>query len=65
MERTLSKLKSIEKRLKELNSTMNRESRVFRKELEERLRLGLTGDAAINHYNEWMTRYGMNDLIVK
>ena len=65
MDRTLSKLKSIEKRLKDLSSTMNRESKIFRDELEDRLRLGLTGEAAINHYNEWMARYGMNDLIVK
>lgn len=65
MKKTLMKLKGIEKRLKELNSTMNMESRVFQMELEDRLRLGLTGEAAINHYNEWMVRYGMNHLIVK
>ena len=65
MERTLSKLKSIEKRLKDLNSTMNRESKIFRDELEDRLRLRLTGDAAIKHYNDWMARHDMNHLIVK
>lgn len=65
MERTLSKLKSIDKQMKDLNSTMNRENRVFQMELEDRLRQGLTGEAAINHYNEWMARYGMNHLIVK
>ena len=65
MKRTLMKLKGIEKRLKDLNLTMNKESRVFQMELEDRLRLGITGEAAINHYNEWMAKYGMNDLIVK
>lgn len=65
MKRTLKKLKGIEKQLKELNSTINREGMVYQQELEERLRLGLTGEAAINHYNEWMVRYGMNHLIVK
>ena len=41
------------------------EALVYRQELAERERLGLTGTAAIAHYNEWMQRYGMEHLMVK
>lgn len=60
-----SKLKDILTRLDDLNSTINREGRAQRAELEERLRLGLTGDAAIKHYNDFMTSHGMDHLKVK
>ena len=43
---------------------MTMESQVWRAELEERQRLGLHGEAAIEHYNEWMERYGMHHLKV-
>ena len=33
-------------------------------ELQERLRLGLEGKAAIEHYNAWMKRYHMEHLII-
>ena len=29
-----------------------------------RKRQGLTGDAAVKHYNEWMDRHGMSHLKV-
>ena len=35
------------------------------KELEERLSLGLTGDAAVKHYNDYMDKYGMSYLKVQ
>lgn len=58
-------LKAINRASEALNATIRREGNVYKAELEERLRLGLTGQAAIDHYNEWMRRYGMNHLIVK
>ena len=33
-------------------------------EKADRQRKGLTGDAAIAHYNEWMQRYGMEHLMM-
>ena len=47
-----------------LNKQMNEEARVYRRELEERTRLGLTGDAAVQHYNDFMLRFGMGHLVI-
>lgn len=58
------KLKDILTRLDDLDSAINREGRAQRAELEERLRLGLTGDAAIKHYNDFMSNLGLDHLIV-
>ena len=44
---------------------MRKEAAVARQELADRQRKGLTGDAAIAHYNEWMQRYGMEHLMVR
>ena len=44
---------------------MNDEAKVYAAELEERKRLGIEGDAAIIHFNEWMDRHGMPHLKVK
>lgn len=65
MSRVLDTLKDIEHRATELGDTIRNEGRVARAELEERQRLGLHGDAAIKHYNEWMQRYNMFHLMVK
>ena len=48
-----------------MGKQMRREAAVARQELADRQRKGLTGDAAIAHYNEWMQRYGMEHLMVK
>ena len=48
-----------------LGESIRNEGRVWQAELEERQRLGLHGDAAIRHYNEWMQRYNMEHLMVK
>ena len=61
----LKELKGIAKKLEDLNVQMNKEAKVFAAEREERERLGLTGDAAIEHYNEWMKRHGMERLMVR
>ena len=64
-EKILKNLKDILKHLNDLNAQMNKEAKVFAAEQEERERLGLTGDAAVEHYNEWMKRHGMERLMVR
>lgn len=65
MQQTLDTLKRIEGQTEALGQTIRTEGQVAQAELEERQRLGLHGEAAIKHYNEWMQRYGMADLMVK
>lgn len=65
MEQTLNTLKRIEQDAEIIGRTIRNESRVYQAELEERLRMGLHGDAAIKHYNEWMKRNGMEYLMIK
>lgn len=65
MKQTLDTLKHIERQLSDFGKRIGMERRVFQAELEDRLRLGLQGDAAIKHYNEWMQRYGLEYLMVK
>ena len=64
-EKILKNLKDILKQLNDLNAQMNKEAKFFAAEQEERERLGLTGDAAVEHYNEWMKRHGMERLMVR
>ncbi len=64
MERTLQQLKALETQAISLGEQMRREGAAYRAELEERQRLGLYGDAAIRHYNEFMERLGMSYLKV-
>lgn len=65
MKQVLNTLKHIEHDAIELGKTIRNEGKVYQAELEERQRLGLQGDAAIKHYNEWMQRHGMEHLMVK
>ena len=58
-------LTDIERRLNAVSGEMKREHQVYLEERTERLRLGLTGDDAIRHYNDWMEREGMGHLKVK
>jgi len=55
----------IEQTGRSLGMQMRKEAAVARQELADRQRKGLTGDAAIAHYNEWMQRFGMDYLMVK
>ena len=64
MNDTLKKLQNISDSLNNLSRELNEEEKVWAKELAERQRLGLKGDAAIKHYNEWMGRHGMGHLKV-
>lgn len=65
MKQTLDTLKRIEQDTINLGEIIREEGRVARAELEERQRLGLHGDAAIRHYNDWMKRHGMEHLMVE
>ena len=64
MKDTLKKLEDIAESLENINIQMNDEAKVMEAELAERKRLGLEGDAAIVHYNEWMDKHGMGHLKV-
>ena len=39
--------------------------KVWAAELKDRLAKGITGNAAVKHYNEWMIKAGMEHLITK
>lgn len=65
MKEIFSKLVIIEAKARSMGSQMRKEAAVARQELADRQRKGLTGDAAISHYNEWMQHYGMEHLMVK
>ena len=58
------KLKDISNSLDSLNRELSKEEKVWAEELAARKRKGLTGDAAITHYNEWMNRHGMGHLLI-
>ena len=61
----LGNLIIIERKARSMGSQMRREAAVARQELADRQHKGLTGEAAIAHYNEWMQHYGMEHLMVK
>lgn len=65
MKQVLNTLKRIEQDVESIGKAIRNESQVCQAELEDRQRLGLHGDAAIKHYNEWMKRNGMDYLMVK
>ena len=65
MSEFLENLMAIESKLDTMGKQMRREEAVYRKERADRQRKGLTGDAAIAHYNEWMQRHGMEHLMVR
>lgn len=64
MKDLISCLKKIENDSKKIGLAIKKESYVSRLELEDRLRKGLSGQAAIDHYNDWMQRYDMPHLMV-
>ena len=61
----LAELNEIQRRLDTLRSQIYNEHVIMQQELEERLELGLTGNDAIEHFNNWMKRYDMNHLIIE
>ena len=65
MKQTVERLQKIESQMEAIGDNIRREGQVYRAELEERQRLGLHGEDAIRHYNDWMKKYGMGHLMVK
>lgn len=61
----IKELQRLEHDLDAIGRAIRTEDKIFREELEERLRLGLTGNEAIEHYNEWMLQNGLNHLVIK
>lgn len=61
----LRKLKEIEVALNDIGRKINREGYICMLELNDRQRKGLTGEAAITHYNEWMAKYKLKHLMTK
>lgn len=60
----IRQLKDIEYQLENLRRTMEYESRTAKLELQDRLKKHLTGQDAIDHYNNWMKRAGLDHLCV-
>lgn len=60
----LSELKRLEREMKELVRQIREENRIIAAELCDRQRLGLQGEDAIRHFNDWMMLHGLNYLVV-
>ena len=60
----LSVHKKIERDLKELGRQIREENRICAAELCDRQRLGLQGEDAIRHFNDWMLLHGLRHLVV-
>lgn len=61
----LTQLQQISNQLDCIGRDMREEERVYAAELKDRLAKGVTGDAAVKHYNEWMDKAGMSYLKTK
>lgn len=61
----LTQLQRISNQLDCIGRDMREEERIYAAELEDRLAKGITGDAAVQHYNEWMDKAGMSHLKAK
>ena len=61
----LTQLQQISNQLDCIGRDMREEERVYAAELKDRLAKGITGDAAVQHYNEWMDKAGMSHLKAK
>lgn len=64
MDTMIRQLREIEQSSLRLGEAIRHEGQICRAELEERQRLGLHGEDAIKHYNEWMERYGLTNLML-
>ena len=64
MDKALRKLEGLLSNAVSLGEKIRLEGAVYRAELAERQKLGLTGDAAVKHYNDYMDRFGMSYLKV-
>lgn len=60
----LEDLRKIEREMQRIGREIRSEGEVMRRELEERIKLNLTGQEAIKHYNAYMRRAGYAHLCV-
>jgi len=58
-------LQQIAEHLERINRDLRNEGEVWDAELRDRQAKGLQGEAAIEHYNEWMRAAGMDYLTTK
>ena len=58
-------LQQIAEHIERINRDLREESQVWEAEQKDRLAKELTGEAAIEHYNEWMAASGMKHLMAK
>jgi hypothetical protein len=58
-------LQRISDNLEQTGKDLREMERVWAAELKDRLAKGITGDAAVLHYNEWMDKAGMSHLKAK
>ena len=56
------KLQQISKHLERINQDLQNEDQVWEAELKDKQAKHLEGEAAIQHYNEWMKAAGMDYL---
>ena len=61
----LTELRRIERRMYEMERQRRYEHWVCAAEQADRLRKGLTGKEAIQHFNDWMTLSGLSYLTVE
>ena len=61
----LTQLQRISDYLEQTGKDLRDMEKVRAAELKDRLAKGITGDAAVQHYNEWMDKAGMSHLKTK
>ena len=61
----LTQLQRISYNLEQTGKDLRDMEKVWAAELKDRLAKGITGDAAVRHYNEWMIKAGMSHLKTK
>ena len=61
----LTQLQRISDYLEQIGKDLRDMEKVWAAELKDRLAKGITGDAAVQHYNEWMDKAGMSHLKTK
>lgn len=61
----LTRLQRISANIEQTGKDLRDMEKVWAAELKDRLAKGITGDAAVQHYNEWMDKAGMSHLKAK
>ena len=61
----ITQLQRISSNLEQTGKDLREMEKVWAAELKDRLAKGITGDAAVQHYNEWMDKAGMSHLKTK